>query len=521
MVMSLNDTPRANRLHIGIFGRRNAGKSSLINALTGQRLAIVSDTPGTTADPVFKSMELHPVGPVVFIDTAGFDDVGELGALRTAKTEETVGRTDVAILVIDGTVPAGEPEARWLEKLREAGVPVIVAVNKWDLLDEAEKEAAREAAYGVIRRAMAAEEDGSVLKTSEGAGEQLREAPAAGSVPETSEGAGGRLREAPAAGSVPVIPVSAAGAIASETAGDDVHAGGTGVGGLEDLRRAIADAVPEGFLRERITEGLIEDGGLALLVMPQDIQAPKGRLILPQVQTIRDLLDRRCTVVSTTADGLERALGTLKKAPDLIITDSQCFPEVYEKKPEESLLTSFSILMAASKGDVDIFVDGASAIDDMIGKSGFQRWEKPIGWDAGHSGSDGSVGSAKGTVSTGGARPFHVLIAEACTHVPQTEDIGTVKIPRLLKRTFGEDVIITGVRGNDFPDAEELKRYDLIIHCGACMFNRQHVMRRIAAAQEAGVPITNYGIFLAKMNGILDKVSMPGRRVEPIAEKTV
>ena len=446
--MTLNDTPRGNRIHIGIFGRRNAGKSSLINALTGQRLAIVSQTPGTTADPVFKSMELHPVGPVVFIDTAGFDDEGELGGLRVAKTAETIKQTDVAVLVLDGpelagcarleyidempenrreSIPSGTSvlsgtlvlEQQWMEKLHAAKIPAIVVINKWDQLNEAGRHAARELAVRFT---------------------------------------------------APPVPVSAK---TSE--------------GIDALRSAIAAAVPEEILNTQMTAGLIEDEGLALLVMPQNIQAPKGRLILPQVQTIRELLDRRCTVVSTTLDGLDRSIQSLDRSPDLIITDSQCFKEVYEKKPEQSLLTSFSILMAASKGDIGTFVDGVSAIDD----------------------SAAAAPAADPATARAAAGPFRVLIAEACTHVPQSEDIGTVKIPRLLKQEFGDRVEITNVRGKDFPEEDALKEYDLIIHCGACMFNRQMVMSRIAAAQRAGVPITNYGVFLAKMSGILDKVSLP------------
>ena len=455
--MTLNDTPRGNRIHIGIFGRRNAGKSSLINALTGQRLAIVSQTPGTTADPVFKSMELHPVGPVVFIDTAGFDDEGELGGLRVAKTAETIKQTDVAVLVLDGpelagcarleyidempenrreSIPSGTSvlsgplvlEQQWMEKLHAAKIPAIVVINKWDQLNEAGRLAVREMVQEFTDQQ--AEDDA-------------------------------------------LIPVSAK---TSE--------------GIDALRSAIAAAVPEEILNTQMTAGLIEDEGLALLVMPQNIQAPKGRLILPQVQTIRELLDRRCTVVSTTLDGLDRSLQSLDRSPDLIITDSQCFKEVYEKKPEQSLLTSFSILMAASKGDIGTFIDGVSAIDDAAADA------------------DGAP-AADAEAAKAAAGPFRVLIAEACTHVPQNEDIGTVKIPRLLKQEFGDRVEITNVRGKDFPEEDALKKYDLIIHCGACMFNRQMVMSRIAAAQRAGVPITNYGVFLAKMSGILDKVSLP------------
>lgn len=477
--MTLNDTPRGNRTHIGIFGRRNAGKSSLINALTGQKLAIVSQTPGTTADPVFKSMELHPVGPVVFIDTAGFDDEGELGELRVAKTAETIKQTDVAVLVLDGpelagcarleyidempenrreSIPSGIPvlsgllalEQQWMEKLQAAKIPAIVVVNKWDQINEAGRRAVREMVQEFTDQQ--AEDD------------------------------------AP-------IPVSAK----------------TGEG-IDALRSAITAAVPEEILNTQMTAGLIEDEGLALLVMPQNIQAPKGRLILPQVQTIRELLDRRCTVVSTTLDGLGRSLQSLDRSPDLIITDSQCFKEVYEKKPEQSLLTSFSILMAASKGDIGTFVDGVSAIDDAaVDTDGAPAADDAAAVDADGAPAADADGApaADAEAAKAAAGPFRVLIAEACTHVPQNEDIGTVKIPRLLKQEFGDRVEITNVRGKDFPEEDALKEYDLIIHCGACMFNRQMVMSRIAAAQRAGVPITNYGVFLAKMSGILDKVSLP------------
>ena len=473
--MGLNDTPRANRIHIGLFGRRNAGKSSLINALTGQNLAIVSDTPGTTADPVFKSMELHPIGPVVFIDTAGFDDEGELGKLRVARTAEIIDRTDIAIVVIDGTtcaedglpffsedglsfssadglpfssaekaqtLPADpkepDPDQYWIHQLKERKIPVITVINKWDLLDDAQQAAALQAASDIAGGSATSNNDSSDS--------------ASASIPAGSSASG-----AP-------IPISTV----------------TGEG-IEALRQAIADAVPEDAMRERILGDLVDSGDLVLLVMPQDIQAPKGRLILPQVQTIRELLDRKCTVVSTTADGLDRALDAVSRNPDLIITDSQCFGMVYEKKPAGTPLTSFSILLAASKGDILAFMEGAAAL---------------------------AAAATQNAAASAAKHPFRVLIAEACTHVPLNEDIGSVKIPRLLKKTFGESVDITNVRGNDFPSSEELKDYDLIIHCGACMFNRQHVMSRIAVARQAGVPITNYGIFLAWANGILDKVTL-------------
>ena len=230
--------------------------------------------------------------------------------------------------------------------------------------------------------------------------------------------------------------------------------------------------IPEDFMRQQILSDLVDEGSLVLLVMPQDIQAPKGRLILPQVQTLRELLDRRCTAVACTADGLAGALGALGRAPDLIITDSQCFKQVYDAKPVSSRLTSFSVLFAAYKGDIKKFVAGASQLDEMTEKS-------------------------------------RVLIAEACTHVPLSEDIGREKIPNLLRKKFGRGIEIVNVCGNDFPPFDELQSFDLVIHCGACMFNRRLVLSRIGEAQAAGVPITNYGIVLAKLAGILDKIDMP------------
>ncbi|MGI6737174.1 MAG: [FeFe] hydrogenase H-cluster maturation GTPase HydF [Anaerovoracaceae bacterium] len=420
----LNETPRADRLHIGIFGRRNSGKSSLINALTGQQIALVSDHAGTTTDPVYKAMELHPVGPVVFIDTAGFDDEGELGEKRVELTRRVIARTDLALLLFDE--PPCDCEADWLRQLTAAGVPVIPVVNKADLPG---RERIAAAAAAVLRR-------------------ERRDTPASG---EKKRAAG--QRKADAADEPQLLTVSAA----------------TGEG-IEELRRAIAAAVPDDIRRQIVMHKLAGDGDLVLLVMPQDIQAPKGRLILPQVQTIRELLDGRCIVVCTTADGLPRALASLSAAPDLIITDSQCFAEVEAARPPGSRLTSFSVLFAAYKGDIDTFVDGAAAIDRLTPES-------------------------------------RVLIAEACTHAPLREDIGREKIPRMLRAKVGPALRIDVAAGADFP--ADLSPYDLIIHCGACMFNRQHVMSRIRAAEKANVPITNYGIAIARLKGILDRVDLP------------
>ena len=388
----LQETPAAQRLHIALYGRRNAGKSSLINALTGQQVALVSPVAGTTADPVKKAMELHPIGPVLFIDTAGYDDEGELGQLRVEATRDTLTRADVALLVIAGA-PSQE-DLQWAQQLKEQNTPFLVVQTKGDLAAPA----------------------------------QLP--------PDLAQRA---------------VAVSAA----------------TGEG-IEALRAALTALVPEDFGRQDLTRGLCSAGDVVLLVMPQDIQAPKGRLILPQVRTIRHLLDLKCTVVSTTADGLDGALAALSAPPKLIITDSQCFPLVAAKKPGESLLTSFSILMAADKGDIDAFAQGAKAIGALTQDS-------------------------------------RVLIAEGCTHAPLEEDIGRVKIPRLLRRRVGQGLQVDVVAGNDFP--HDLTGYDLVIHCGGCMFNRAYVLSRLAQAQRQGVPMTNYGVAIAYLTGILNQVS--------------
>lgn len=397
--MSLQDTPRANRLHIGLFGRRNSGKSSLVNALTNQQISLVSDVAGTTTDPVYKSMEIYGIGPCVFIDTAGYDDVGALGAMRVEKTRHAGEKTDIALIVCSGAEL--EEEIRWLEDFKASKTPVVLVLNKTD-------------------------EHGSQT-------EQLAD------FIEKSTG----LRP---------VPVSA-----KERTG------------IEQLRAAILAALPEDYEERTITGGLVEAGDTVLLVMPQDIQAPKGRLILPQVQTIRDLLDKKCIVISSTADKFEAALQAMKEPPALIITDSQVFPLVYDKKPAASRLTSFSVLFARYKGDVDFFTDSVKKMEVLSENS-------------------------------------HVLIAEACTHAPLGEDIGRVQIPRLLRQRFGPGIKITTVSGPDFP--ADVSAYDLVIHCGACMFNRKYVLARAQKAKGQKIPMTNYGIFLAYMAGILDKIDV-------------
>lgn len=395
---SLQDTPRAERLHIGLFGKRNSGKSALLNALTNQEVAVVSSVAGTTTDPVYKSMELHGIGPCVFIDTAGFDDEGKLGNLRIEQTLRAVERTDIALMICtDSNI---EQEIQWSNRLKDKKIPIIWVLNKSDILENAEAE-------------MIAIEQ----KT--------------GQVPLLVSG---RLKQ-----------------------------------GIESIRRNIQDKMPDENQQTSILGKLVKSGDVVMLVMPQDIQAPKGRLILPQVQTIRELLDRKCIVISCTTDKLTETLQALANPPQLIITDSQVFKSVYEKKPEATRLTSFSVLFARYKGDIDYFIQGANAIAQLTDSS-------------------------------------KVLIAEACTHAPLTEDIGRVKIPRLLRNKIGSALQIDIVSGTDFP--QNLSGYDLIIHCGACMFNRKYVLNRVNSAREQHVPMTNYGVTIAYLTGILDKIAI-------------
>lgn len=392
----MQDTPRANRLHIGLFGKRNSGKSSLINALTNQETALVSDVAGTTTDPVYKAMEIHGIGPCVFIDTAGLDDEGELGALRIRQTMRAMERTDVALLVCTGDDI--EKELEWNRLLKEKNIPVIWILNKADLLADA---------TATVR---------SIEKKC---------------------------------GQVPL-------AVSARTKQ-----------GMEDIRRSLIAKLPDETMSQGIVGRLVKEGDTVMLVMPQDIQAPKGRFILPQVQIIRELLDRKCLVMSCTTDKIDQMLQALVQPPSLIITDSQVFKTVYEKKPATSRLTSFSVLFAQYKGDINYFIEGANAIGCLTENS-------------------------------------HVLIAEACTHAPLAEDIGRVKIPNMLRKKFGAGLQIDHVSGTDFP--EDLNKYDLVIHCGACMFNRKYVLNRVAQARNQHIPMTNYGVTIAYLTGILDKI---------------
>ena len=396
--MSLSSTPSANRVHIGLYGKRNSGKSSLINAITNQETALVSDFAGTTTDPVYKAMEIHGIGPCMLIDTAGFDDEGELGRLRVEKTRQALEKTDIAVLVFDGRPVTEEKE--WLSLLKQKKTPILAVVNKLDLLENPQAYADALKRDYVLSPVLVS------TKTREG---------------------------------------------------------------IDKVREELIRLLPEDYEQESITGHLVSQGDCVLLVMPQDIQAPKGRLILPQVQTIRDLLDHRCLVMSCTTDKLDEALSALKQPPKWIITDSQVFKTVYDKKPKESRLTSFSVLFANYKGDLSEFVQGAAAIESLTEHS-------------------------------------KVLIAEACTHAPLSEDIGREKLPRMLRNKVGQGLAVDVVGGPAFP--EDLSGYDLIIHCGACMFNRRHVMSRIDRAKSQGVPITNYGVAIAELSGILDKIDL-------------
>ena len=392
--MATPQTPASERVHIALLGRTNAGKSAMLNCLAKQDVAIVSNTPGTTTDPVQKPMELTGMGAVVIIDTPGLDDNTTLGKERMARTAKMLDRTDIAVVLF--TDEGIDTELRIIEECRTREIPIVVALNQVDRIAERETLIAR------IEEATKCK----VIATSTTTGE-----------------------------------------------------------GIEALREAIISTRPA---EERlITEGFCEAGDRVLLVMPQDKSAPKGRLIQPQVQTIRELLDRGCIPICCTPDRMAEALAALATPPELIITDSQAFNEVYQLKPEASTLTSFSILFARYKGDIALFIEGVKALKGLTESS-------------------------------------RILIAEACSHTPQNEDIGRVKLPRLLRKKFGEGLHIDIVGGADYP--EDLTPYDLVIHCGACMFNRKHVLSRVERARQQGVAITNYGVILAALTGILDRV---------------
>jgi len=405
---TLNETPRGSRLHIAIFGRRNAGKSSLINALTNQNIAIVSDVPGTTTDPVYKSMEILPIGPVVLIDTAGLDDVGELGSLRIEKALAVLGKTDLMLLVVDPATGVGPFEDDVIRKAKQNKVPVVAVVNKIDLYPSAP------------------------------------------------------LPEFGAKSSIPVIPVSA---LTRQ--------------GIDSLKLAMIKSAPKDWATPTILGDLISPGDTVVLVVPIDLAAPKGRLILPQVQTIRDILDNDAMAYVVKERELKAAIANLANKPRLVVTDSQAFLKVAADTPKDVLMTSFSILFARYKGNLQTMVEGALAIERLMPGD-------------------------------------KVLVAEACTHHRVEDDIGTVKIPRWLRQLVGGALDFQWVSGLELPS--NLRDYKLIVHCGACMINRKEMLNRLVKAEQAGVPIVNYGVLIAHVLGILKRALAPFPEVSHLLE---
>lgn len=400
--MGMNQTPASERVHIGFFGRRNAGKSSIINAVTGQDLAIVSDVMGTTTDPVYKTMELLPLGPVMVIDTPGIDDEGELGALRVKKSYQVLNKTDIGVLVIDSTVGKGPREEALIRRFREKGIPFVVVYNKCDLLPEG--------------------------------------------------------------------PLSAAGNSPAEhsiyvSAARNIH--------IQELKELIASLKPEDTHRYPLIGDLMSPGDLIVLVVPIDKAAPKGRLILPQQQTIRDILDHGGLSLVVRDTELKGALANLRAGgitPRLVVTDSQVFARVSQDTPDHIPLTSFSILFARYKGDLGTAVQGAAALDRV---------------------QDGDK----------------ILIAEGCTHHRQCDDIGTHKIPGWIRQYTGKNPEFVFTSGTEFPD--DVSGYRLVVHCGGCMLNEREMKYRTACCRDQGVPITNYGILIAQVTGILRRSLEP------------
>jgi len=396
----MQTTPRSNRLHIALFGRRNAGKSSLINALTEQQIALVSDVPGTTTDPVFKAMELLPLGPVVLIDTAGLDDEGELGALRVKRSLQVLRHTDMVLLVLEAKGVLSAAERDLLAACREKKLPVVAALNKTDLQPASEQLKAELAALGIA-----------------------------------------------------AVPVSAL----------------TGAG-IDELKAALIRSAPPGWDDRPLVGDLLAPGDIAILVVPIDKAAPKGRLILPQVQTLRDLLDHNAVAVVCKEDRVGETIQKQRQKPKIVITDSQAFAKVNAETPSDILLTSFSILFARQKGELAVLAAGALAIDSL--KPGDK-----------------------------------VLVAEACTHHRVEDDIGRVKLPRLLEKKVGGKLQFSWSAGTSFP--EDLPAYKLILHCGGCMINRREMLSRLALAGAAGVPVVNYGVAIAHLLGILPRALSP------------
>ena len=396
--MELNQTPKAVRPHIAFFGRRNAGKSSLINAVTGQETAIVSEVEGTTTDPVYKAMEILPLGPCVLIDTAGVDDTGDLGALRVAKTMEVLSKTDLALYIADASLPPEKADLEMLDTLKRRKIPCLLVLNKADRLDNP------------------------------------KECPK------------------PWEGENPLVVSARTGQ------------------GVDTLKKAVAQALPSSEDRFKILGDLVGPGDIVVLVTPIDKAAPKGRLILPQQQVIRDVLESDAIGVITKEHELRRTLSLLREKPKMVVTDSQVFLKVAADTPEDILLTSFSILFARFKGDLEELVRGASTLSRL---------------------KDGDK----------------ILVAEACTHHQQSDDIGRVKIPRWLREMTGRELTFHHVSGSTY--GQDVSQYALIVHCGACMLNRTEMVNRVETAKSFGIPIINYGVLIACVQGILDRVLEP------------
>ena len=407
--MGLNSTPSANRVHIGFFGRRNAGKSSVVNAVTGQELAVVSDTKGTTTDPVYKAMELLPIGPVMIIDTPGFDDEGALGELRVRKTKQVLNKTDIAVLVVDATEGKKQCDEELIRIFKEKEIPYIIVNNKADLLPDEISEKVCQNNVSEQRKA----EQNALLSS-----------------------------------------------------GQEQYVSALTGAGIYELKECIGKLTPNEDMTLKIVGDLLHPGDFVVLVVPIDSAAPKGRLILPQQQTIRDVLEANAAAIVVKESELKQTLEQLGRSPAMVITDSQVFERVSEEVSEEIPLTSFSILMARYKGYLETAVNGVAAIDHL---------------------KDGDK----------------ILISEGCTHHRQCDDIGTVKIPRWLKQHTGKELIIETSSGTEFP--EDLTSYALVIHCGGCMLNEREVKYRMKCAEDQKVPFTNYGIAIAQMKGILKR----------------
>ena len=399
--MSLNATPRSNRVHIALFGRRNSGKSSIINAITNQEIAIVSDVKGTTTDPVYKSMEILPIGPCVIIDTAGLDDIGTLGELRVKKAMEVLNKTDVALFAIDVTVGISDDDRIIIEEIKERKIPLIIVLNKIDI-----KEVSKEEILSLRKE----------LRTT-------------------------------------VVAISA---LKKQ--------------GIKELKKKIINILPEDEDKFRIVGDLLNPGDFVILVTPIDKAAPKGRLILPQQQTIRDILESDGIAIVTKEYELKETLENIMKKPKLVITDSQAFLKVDADTPKDILMTSFSILFARYKGDLEQLVRGVKEIERL---------------------KDGDK----------------VLVSEACTHHRQADDIGKVKIPRWIRQITGKKIDFEFSSGTFFPD--DVEKYSLIVHCGGCMLNKRSMAYRISNAKSIGVPIVNYGVLIAYVQGILDRALEP------------